>query len=147
MMRPICDHLDRAAYARGLCKPCYNRLRRREDPTVGERERARSRAWGAKHGKTRTKRRRAYQRNHWLRAQYGISAERYDELLSEQAGVCAICSTPPEEKPLHVDHDHSTSAVRGLLCGACNRALGLFKDRPETLLTAAAYLGRKTEAA
>ena len=40
----------------------------------------------------------------------------------------------------HVDHDHITGKVRGLLCGSCNRALGLIKDNLETLVRLQKYL-------
>lgn len=50
---------------------------------------------------------------------------RYDELLAIQGGVCALCGNPPKEggRRLHVDHDHKTLELRGLLCFRCNRAL------------------------
>ena len=54
---------------------------------------------------------------------------------------CSICLSPPKEgRRLHVDHDHNTGRVRGLLCGPCNRAIGLFRDKPEVMTAAAAYL-------
>jgi protein-arginine kinase activator protein McsA len=55
-------------------------------------------------------------------------------------GKCNICNK--KEKKLHVDHCHKTKKVRGLLCGSCNKGLGLFKDDKESLLEAAEYLKR-----
>jgi hypothetical protein len=43
---------------------------------------------------------------------------------------------------MHVDHDHGTGAIRGLLCSSCNQALGQMKERPELLRAAAEYLER-----
>ncbi|GAC1646590.1 MAG: hypothetical protein NVS9B15_04750 [Acidobacteriaceae bacterium] len=56
-----------------------------------------------------------------------------------QNGLCAICRKPTVGR-LHVDHDALTGAVRALLCGSCNRAIGLFDHNPETLRAAAIYL-------
>ena len=58
-------------------------------------------------------------------------------MLAEQGGVCAICREAPAE---HVDHDHATERVRGLLCFNCNGALGQFRDRPDLMLRAIMYL-------
>lgn len=58
-------------------------------------------------------------------------------MLAEQLGVCAICKEAPAE---HVDHDHETGRVRGLLCFNCNGALGQFRDRTDLMLQAVAYL-------
>jgi hypothetical protein len=41
---------------------------------------------------------------------------------------------------LAIDHDHVTGDIRGLLCHACNVALGLLNDDPELLEAAAGYL-------
>ena len=78
---------------------------------------------------------------------YDITLDEYEELLTKQGGVCAICGQESKDtgKPLAVDHDHTTGEVRELLCGPCNRGLGLFEDRVELLLKAAAYLNKHKE--
>lgn len=81
---------------------------------------------------------------------YGIDAARYQEMLHEQGGVCAICRQPeraPDKasgkiRDLAIDHDHETGAIRALLCSNCNRGLGLFNDSEELLGAAVAYLQR-----
>lgn len=74
-----------------------------------------------------------------LLIRYGITIDTYESILLEQDGVCAICLMKKEET-LHVDHCHNTGKVRGLLCGSCNRALGLMKDNTDFLLKAIQYL-------
>lgn len=70
---------------------------------------------------------------------YGLSREALDVLLQTQGGRCAICRNELRGY-WHVDHDHVTERVRGLLCGGCNVGLGRFRDNPEALIAAAAYL-------
>ena len=69
----------------------------------------------------------------------GIDRARYEELVEKQSGRCAICGDEPRRR-LDIDHNHDTDVVRGLLCGLCNRGLGLFRDDPQRLLAAANYL-------
>lgn len=73
---------------------------------------------------------------------YGITAEDYDDLYEAQDGECAICGKEFEDRynDPHIDHDHTTLAVRGLLCGACNVGVGYFYDDPGSLRAAATYL-------
>lgn len=88
----------------------------------------------------------AYRR---LRTRYGLSKEQYSNFLVIQNYVCAICQNPEVpsyKKRLSVDHDHNTGQVRGLLCHACNTALGKFKDSLELLESAVQYLKRQEEA-
>lgn len=75
---------------------------------------------------------------------YGITMERYEELLLQQGGGCAICGAKPSgvagREFLAIDHDHKSGQVRGLLCDLHNLALGMFKDRADHLRVAAQYL-------
>lgn len=70
---------------------------------------------------------------------YGLTVEQFGSLLAEQGFVCAICS---KSRPLQVDHDHETDIVRGLLCGRCNKAIGLLGDDALIVQRAAKYLDR-----
>lgn len=58
-----------------------------------------------------------------LRRLYGITSSDYDVILAWQNGRCAGCGTLPKSRRLHVDHDHKTGEVRGLLCFPCNSGL------------------------
>lgn len=72
---------------------------------------------------------------------YGLTRGAYAELVEESGGKCAICRRPfsgPKEPA--IDHDHETNKIRGLLCKACNCALGYMEDEPERLEAAANYL-------
>lgn len=82
-------------------------------------------------------------RNRFLK-RYGITPEKYEGLLVYQRHCCAIClSLAPGKWSLHVDHYHATGEVRGLLCLACNTALGQFRDDPRLLRRAADYVDRR----
>lgn len=78
--------------------------------------------------------------------QHGITVADYHRMFEAQDGKCAICSQPETEKrqgfpkDLSIDHCHDSGEVRGLLCSACNKALGGFKDNPTNLWNAFDYL-------
>lgn len=90
--------------------------------------------------KPRWRCRTAEKARNWAK-QYGVTAEEIFALLEDQGGKCRICGRLLEDD-FHVDHDHTTGAVRGLLDAKCNTGLGLFGDDPERLREAAAYLER-----
>lgn len=71
----------------------------------------------------------------WRR--YGLEEKDIDLLFGIQKGFCAICC---DGKAEHIDHDHRTTIVRGLLCGGCNTGMGQFKDDPISLRRASDYL-------
>jgi len=75
---------------------------------------------------------------------YGITPEDFKQMFEAQQGKCAICNEEPKTKRgLHVDHDHETGKVRGLLCHGCNVALGSFKEDVTLLNKAIEYLRSK----
>ncbi len=83
-----------------------------------------------------------------LRRKFGIGLRDYEVMLFVQYGGCLLCGDPPPENgSLHVDHDHETGEVRGLLCVSCNNALGAFKESSEILQRAIAYLDREPASA
>lgn len=80
-----------------------------------------------------------------LKRKYGITIEEYDAMLLTQGGRCAICSTTDPggastRGNFHVDHDHATGRVRGLLCFKCNTTLAVWGDDEAGILRVLAYL-------
>ena len=74
---------------------------------------------------------------------YGLLLADLAELLRKQRGRCAACGDKfTDSKHQHVDHDHATGKVRGILCRGCNHALGNVNDDVERLLELVAYLRR-----
>lgn len=84
-------------------------------------------------------------RDRYLRATYGLTEAQYEKM---DTGTCHICERPPKlGKRFHVDHDHKTGRVRGLLDFLCNRrVLGRGRERPELHEAAARYLRRDFDA-
>ncbi len=81
-----------------------------------------------------------------LKRKYGMTVADYDAMLVAQDGGCAICGGQPNGRwkhKFHVDHDHATGKVRGLLCHRCNMMVGYSLDRPEILDHAAIYLRKQ----
>lgn len=69
---------------------------------------------------------------------YNMSEKEYADMVKKQEGLCANidCGNPATD----IDHDHATGKVRGLLCGPCNRALGMVRDDPNRLEGLIRYL-------
>ena len=84
-----------------------------------------------------------YTRNYMYLWRYGISRADAITLLREQGYKCAICRAPlrvNNERQWHVDHDHKSKRVRGVLCNCCNTGLGKLGDTVKTLTAALRYL-------
>jgi hypothetical protein len=142
---------------RSDCIPCNLAAKRARTALDPEANRARARRWKRENPERARAKQREYldsgqkqiwDRQSYLKRKYGITIAEYDRMFEEQGGVCAICRQPrPEDRTLHVDHDHETGIIRGLLCFRCNNALGDFREEYELFQRAADYLDRDDELA
>ncbi|RRV29834.1 hypothetical protein EGJ23_01400 [Pseudomonas sp. o96-267] len=90
-----------------------------------------------------------------LKSEYRLEQDEYQAMLESQGGACAICGAQStgvrekgkRERSLSVDHCHTTGKVRGLLCHNCNFGIGHFKDNPDLLRIAMAYLIKSSSGA
>lgn len=121
-------HPDKRYFAKGLCAKCYCKKthdRRQKDPEIVKKNRARALKWR----KDNPERTLLMDTKKQLFRKYGITLEKYNEMLSSQDFVCKICKKPETIKTnirtnkLAVDHCHSTGKVRDLLCMKCNTVL------------------------
>lgn len=123
--------------ASGLCNRCYQRQWRETNTarTAGYRSKHSTKyhgdptyraAWLARSSLTSRK------------SRYGITPEGFLARLESQRNACAMCAEVfSSQSAAHVDHDHDTEKVRGLLCMSCNTSLGHYervKDRAESYL-------------
>lgn len=131
------------------CRICCRergKQRYQEQDPVERRERAKQ-YWDAWYAKSKDdlldrKRDKYYGRRERVR-RYKITSEQYDAMLAAQGGVCALCEVSETDASggiLHVDHCHENGDVRWLLCGRCNRGIGLFLEQPGILRRAADML-------
>jgi hypothetical protein len=76
---------------------------------------------------------------------YGLTEQAFADLLYEQDYRCALCKSPEwGSRGPHIDHDHISNKVRGLLCTCCNLALGMLGDDADSIWRVWQYL-RKSE--
>ena len=135
----------RGKYYHSYCKKCHKTNTRNWQNRNPERVRANNRAWGkANRGKTRAnnitwrKRNPEKNRENHRKYKYGITSDQYNEMVKNQNNKCAICGI--ETITPHIDHDHITGRVRGLLCFYCNAGIGYLKEDPIILTNAIKYL-------
>src|SRR5436190_198161 len=112
---------------RGECKACFQAARKAKYVSADAVARVtewrqanpeRFKAYQAEY-RNRPERKRAM-RDLYYRRTFGISADDVDALLLAQDGRCAICGGVPKRVDgWHVDHDHATGAIRGVLCSRC----------------------------
>jgi hypothetical protein len=106
------------------------------------------RAWQRNNADRYRERQRAYRRANpdrdragHLKRRFQLTLREYERIRRLQGGGCAICDDAPSERiALHVDHDHGTKEIRGLLCVRCNNAIGLFRENPDVMRRAIRYV-------
>lgn len=84
-----------------------------------------------------------YKKSWALTRKYGINVDAYLWMLLDQNYQCKICSTSLDSLA-HVDHNHQTDEIRGLLCNPCNSGLPKFHEDPKLLQQAINYLQART---
>ena len=152
-LKPLSDFYKAAGTRdgyRGECKHCNLAQQHERYMADPSRAKARVKRWQQQNAervnayqRTRRQEPEVKRRNRagHLRRKFGMTLEGYEEILARQGGVCAVCSRPPTPSiSLHVDHDHETGRIRGLLCFRCNNALGDLEDDPGLLRAATRYL-------
>ena len=142
--------------AKGRCNRCYGRLRYKY-PTRQRwfaENRDKTRGFVNKCAASHREQNRARQRQRRIdhpdearaeqyKCKYGITIPEYEHILALQGGICAICGgVNASGRRLSVDHNHVTGFIRGLLCDACNTALGKWVESGWTF-KAQAYLEKE----
>ncbi len=160
--RPVADcHPEQKHYAKGLCFNCYRRDYYATNPEWRDKVITRvkeyakvnpdkiavrnKRYYAENRDRVLSECRRYYYQNH-SRVRFrrklqlaGCSEEKYNRMMVDQDGKCAICS---RRKPLVIDHCHKTGIVRGLLCTRCNCGIGILEDSAVVLGLALRYLSQ-----
>lgn len=103
--KPLADFVRNRATRSGrgaYCRPCHSRI-----------------------CKANLEKRHRTGRNFQLKRRYGVDETEVAWMALRQGDVCAVCG---DGEAVHVDHDHESGAVRGVLCFNCNRGLGYLGD-------------------
>ena len=140
--KPATDFRPEASRPRGTasyCRTCEPAIRRKRYLA----RRDAHNEYARRYQQERPERRSVYARRYALKKLYGITPEQWDRMYEAQDGQCLICGTSPARKRLHVDHDHETGRVRGLLCSGCNSGIAHLRHDPQLLSKAIAYLERE----
>lgn len=154
---PVCEEIKpadafytRCGIPEGACKPCriVDAMGREAKEKVEQPEKWKARRSAIQRRSHAAHREENNEYHRWYKkaAKYGVTRERFDQMLAEQKGVCAICGGLGKygdgHRDLDIDHCHDTSAVRGLLCANCNRGIGMLMHDPNRLRAALVYLER-----
>jgi hypothetical protein len=137
------ESCGRAAVARGWCARHWQRWATHGDPTVSLINRDHDGSCTVD-GCDRPYAYSGLCKFHAERRRRHGSAHEAEDLTRRQNGRCAVCRRAPDgrrvESVLHRDHDHVTGKVRGMLCGRCNKALGLLRDDLSVITSFIGYL-------
>lgn len=148
--KPICDFPASKGH-RSQCKACRSRATVEYQRNNREAYRARQKRWRAANPEATRSYVRTYKacldpekkqaklergKDRYIERKYGLTRAQWNALYAAQDGVCALCRIPGRtgrHSKLVVDHCHETGRIRGLLCGPCNVALGIFGDTEAAL--------------
>jgi hypothetical protein len=87
---------------------------------------------------------REYKKFYMLKWKFGITKEMFYDLANKQSGRCKICGELLDLwRSTHLDHNHTTGKIRGLLCRNCNSLLGYSKENIDILNKAIYYLNEQ----
>ncbi len=114
------------------CKPCVLEYQRKRRAHPSEADLAMKKKHSDLYYERHKPAINAKEQNRKLKSRYGITMEDYERMVLEQEGKCGICETSEpggRGKRFHVDHDHETGEVRGLLCWICNKHLGIIENK------------------
>lgn len=139
-MKQATCHPEQKHNAKGLCKPCYDKQRR--PPEVNRVMNARPDVKAQKQDWVERRRAacpRFFADRHRLK-RYGLSEADARRIMESQHGNCKICQKNLDGIRFHIDHDHTTGKVRGILCAACNTGIGMLAESEFSFLRAIAYL-------
>lgn len=117
------------------CKKCRGIASARSYEKNKDKVNANSKKWI----KNNPEKRKAIYKKSFIKKTYGLTLEDVESMKILQENKCKICNTLFVKEP-HIDHDHVTGKVRGLLCTKCNVAIGMFEEDEERLISAIQYL-------
>ena len=140
LLKPLTEYIrdNRVKSGRGSkCYKCVNAITRKyfaNNPEARARSRSYINAWYKRNATSQNRRMK------WImiKRKYGLTEDDYITLLKKQNNCCAICFSedPIIGNTFSIDHDHTTGAVRGLLCMKCNSGIGFFDDDVERIIRA-----------
>jgi hypothetical protein len=130
-----------------MCRSCYEKWLKNNNPKFLARQQHNARSWAKKFRERKrdsdkkwlAKQDKNYRRGISLHSRFGITLDDYDRMFRHQNGVCAICQKP-SKRNLHIDHEHNTGKIRGLLCFRCNWGLSFFQENTDLLSRASNYV-------
>lgn len=145
------NHPDKPIKSKGLCRSCYERDLKERNPEYREKQKSNSRKWHEANREYKARWDKQYRQKTGpkteeryyasILSKFGMTKESYDQLLVSCDNSCQICGDKPYKgKRLHLDHNHATGKVRGLLCTRCNWYLATIERNPDVLDRIREYL-------
>lgn len=140
VLQPLQAYARKASFPLGrqyVCRACFSTAKRETRAKDPAKARAAGRRWSRAQKETTRWRR--------ILKVYGLTRLQWEAMFDAQGQRCACCGsdTPQGKRGWHVDHDHKTEVVRGILCQRCNPMLGCAQDSIEILQAGIAYLMRR----